>query len=520
MFFVYDSTLRVPLVFSWPGRLPAGARVRGQFRSVDLLATVLDLAGVPAPPTSGASRAAFLQPGGRIPDNESYAESLYAQLHFGYAPLRALRGEGWKLIDVPRPELYRLAEDPHETRNLVDERSPVAAAMRASLQRFDRQSGLGPELPAVDEAVAERLAALGYVGGGPAPGGPPSGVDLKDRIGEVQAYTRGMREGIRLYRDRDFDGAIRLLRRLSETQAPSFNVQYYLGRSLLDERRFAEAIPHLRKAAEMAPTRRTLSGLAAAPIYAYLVEAYAGAGQTKAAMETLEQALKVAPANAELLRAKGGLLLQQGSLPEARAALEKARSIDPGEPRLHAELSNVYRNLGRPRAGPGRGARGAAPRPEVARGPPRQRPRAGRARARGRGGRRVPRGASPRAVPPGRALLPGIGGAAGGARRGGAADSREARREGARLPAGPRDARPGAAPRRAAPRGRCSCGSCACRSGEGRGARAPSRGRESFAAWPGRSPRRVGRPRGDLGNVRVEELARRCGPRRPPRPGR
>jgi choline-sulfatase len=346
MFFVYDSTLRVPLVFSWPSRLPAGARVRGQFRSVDLLATLLELAGVPAPPTSGASRAAELRSGGRIPDNESYAESLYAQLHFGYAPVRALRGEGWKLIDVPRPELYRLADDPRETRNLADERSTVAAAMRTSLQRLDRPSGAPPQLPAVDEEASERLAALGYVGGGPAPGGPPSGVDLKDRIGEVQAYTRGMREGIRLYRAREFEGAIRLLRGLSETQAPSFNVQYYLGRSLLDERRFAEAIPYLRKAAEMAPTRRTLSGLAAAPIYAYLVEAYAGAGQTKAAMDTLEQALQVAPANAELLRAKGGLLLQQGRLPEARAALEKARSIDPGEARLHAELSNVYRNLG------------------------------------------------------------------------------------------------------------------------------------------------------------------------------
>jgi tetratricopeptide (TPR) repeat protein len=207
--------------------------------------------------------------------------------------VRALRGEGWKLVDVPRPELYQLAEDPREARNLIDERSQVAAAMRASLQRFDRHSGSAPELPAVDEAVAERLAALGYVGGGPAPGGPSSGIDLKDRIGDVQAYTRGMREGIRLYRERDLDGAIRQLRRLAETQAPSFNVQYYLGRSLLDERRFAEAIPHLRKAAEMAdrgpfrPRRR--------PDLRYLVEAHAGAGQTKAAMETLEQALKVAP---------------------------------------------------------------------------------------------------------------------------------------------------------------------------------------------------------------------------------
>jgi arylsulfatase A-like enzyme/Flp pilus assembly protein TadD len=346
MFFVYDSTLHVPLVLSWPGRLPAGARVRGQFRSVDLLATVLDLAGVPAPPTSGVSRAASLRPGGKIPDNESYAESLYAQLHFGYAPVRALRGEGFKLIDVPRPELYRLDEDPHETRNLIDQRTQVAAAMRTSLQRFDRQSASLPELPAVDPAAAERLAALGYVGGGPDPGAAPSGVDLKDKIVEVQRYSRDMREGLRLYREHELGAAIRLLRRVAETSPPSFNVQYYLGRSLLDSRRFAEAIPCLRKAAEMAPTRRTLSGLAAAPIYAYLVEAYAGAGQMAAAMQTLGQALEVAPANAELLRARGSLLLRQGDLASARAALEKARSVSPSEPRLHVELSNVYRNLG------------------------------------------------------------------------------------------------------------------------------------------------------------------------------
>jgi Flp pilus assembly protein TadD len=346
MLFVYDSTLKVPLVLSWPGRLPAGARVRGQFRSVDLLATLLDLVEVPAPPTSGASRAPALQTGGRIPTNESYAESLYAQLHFGYAPLRALRGDGWKLIDVPRPELYRLSEDPQEKRNLIDQRASVASAMRASLRRFDREQDSVPEMPEVDEAAAERLAALGYVGGGPASGGSASGVDLKDRIAEVQRYTRDMREGLRLYREGQFAAAARLLRRVSETSPPSFNVQYYLGRSLLDARRYAEAIPYLRKAAEMAPTRRTLSGLAAAPIYAYLVEAYAGAGQTSTALQTLDTALAVAPTNAELLRAKGSLLLRQGDLGGARAALEKARSANAREGRLHVELSNVYRNLG------------------------------------------------------------------------------------------------------------------------------------------------------------------------------
>ena len=45
MMLVYDSTLRVPLILSRLGTLPGGTRVSGQFRSVDLMPTVLDLLG-------------------------------------------------------------------------------------------------------------------------------------------------------------------------------------------------------------------------------------------------------------------------------------------------------------------------------------------------------------------------------------------------------------------------------------------------------------------------------------------
>ena len=49
-----------------------------------------------------------------------YSESLYPLLHYGWAPLRAFRTGRFKLIDVPRPELYDLAQDPAEARNLHD----------------------------------------------------------------------------------------------------------------------------------------------------------------------------------------------------------------------------------------------------------------------------------------------------------------------------------------------------------------------------------------------------------------
>jgi arylsulfatase A-like enzyme/Tfp pilus assembly protein PilF len=343
MFFVYDSTIRVPLVLSWPGRLPAARRAAGQFRSVDLLATVLDLAAVEAPTTSGVSRAAALVSGGRLARTDSYAETLYAQLHFGYAPLRALRGGGWKYIDAPRPELYHLAEDPGETRNLVSQQAAVAAELRRRLAAHGAGAPAAA-LPSVDPEAAERLAALGYVEAGGAAGSPQPGVDPKDKIAELQAYQRDVRRGMALYRQKDLDGAIRVLSRAARSAASSFNVSYYLGRSLVETRRFAEAVPYLEKAVGMSPARGSLSGLAVAPVHAYLVEALSGAGRNQEAFRALVHGLAAAPKSADLLRAKGGLLLRQGDLAGARAALEEARSVDPRDPRLHVELSGLYRN--------------------------------------------------------------------------------------------------------------------------------------------------------------------------------
>jgi predicted Zn-dependent protease len=85
-----------------------------------------------------------------------------------------------------------------------------------------------------------------------------------------------MREALRLYRAADLDGAIRLLTRVSKTEATSFNVEYYLGRSLLDRRRAADAVPHLEKAAELAPT--------SAVAWVFLARAYADQRQLAAAL--------------------------------------------------------------------------------------------------------------------------------------------------------------------------------------------------------------------------------------------
>ena len=346
LLFVYDSTLHVPLVLRFPGVLPAGVRVKGQFRSIDLMPTLVELVGLEAAPGSGASRAAPLRAGGRLPDNASYAESLYGQLHFGWAPLRALRAEGWKYIAAPRAELYSLREDPAETRNRLDDRGQVASALGDRLAAMDKGEARAARA-AVDPEASERLAALGYVGGGFF-SGKASGIDPKDGIGEFQAYRRETSRAIRLFRAGDYASAERVLQRLArpvplangqQKENKSFNVSLYLGRSLLELRRFAEAVAPLAEAVSLSPR--------SSPAHLYLARAQAGAGRAADALATVERGLALAPRSGDLHQLHGRLLLAAGDVAGARAALEQTARLEPRNALVHVDLSALERGRGR-----------------------------------------------------------------------------------------------------------------------------------------------------------------------------
>jgi tetratricopeptide (TPR) repeat protein len=335
--FVYDSTLRVPLLLSWPGELPAGLRVAGQFRSVDLLPTVLDLLGSPAVPTSGLSRATELRRGRRLPANESYAETLFGNLHFGYAPVRALRAEGWKYIAVPRAELYDLREDPGELRNLIAARGSDAARLAGQLHTYDRTGGAAPTAPPVDAGTMERLAALGYLSGG-VPRPADTGVDPKDRIAEYQAHTRSVQQAVRLYSEGKLDEALPLLERLWRSKVASLEIGFYYGMALFRRGRWAEATKPLEEALSLVP-RWTM-------LYVNLSNAYWELGRKDDAVAIIERGLRLEPRSPTLLRSRGVLRHRRGDLAGARSALEQAVAADPRDSTTRIALSAVFRDTG------------------------------------------------------------------------------------------------------------------------------------------------------------------------------
>ena len=190
--FVYQETLRVPLIVRGPGIAPA--RVTGIVRLIDVMPTIIDLLGAPARSVDGASMTALLRGRNDGVAREVYAESLYPE-RFGWASLRSLRADRYKVIQAPRPELYDLDTDPTETRNVFESKPAVAATMLARLRVIGGDSQPLPSAR-IDAAQAERLAALGYASNPvrATGSGGSAGADPKDTIATFNAFTKAQWE--------------------------------------------------------------------------------------------------------------------------------------------------------------------------------------------------------------------------------------------------------------------------------------------------------------------------------------
>lgn len=154
---LYDEVVQVPLVLSAPGRIEP-AVVRSQVRSVDLVPTLLELAGVPSSPVDGASLLPLLD--GREDEDRP---AVVVGTDRGSLSQLAVRMPPWKLIlDVEsgEEEAYRLDVDPRER---VSRPAEAPGELRELAFR-ELESAERRELTEEEEAtVARRLADLGYL---------------------------------------------------------------------------------------------------------------------------------------------------------------------------------------------------------------------------------------------------------------------------------------------------------------------------------------------------------------------
>jgi choline-sulfatase len=178
---LYEGSVGVPLLFSWPGHFPAGLVVQEPISLIDLAPTLIDLGGgAPLPETSGRVLTPLLR-GEPVPVDwrpEVAAEIVPA---LGPGPARMVRRGPWKLVlhhGYPSPQLFNLDHDPRELHDLAGD--PAYADQREALLALATAGWDGDEIVAT---LARRQAQR------PAPN--PSNRMAQPRSGEYWSPPPG-----------------------------------------------------------------------------------------------------------------------------------------------------------------------------------------------------------------------------------------------------------------------------------------------------------------------------------------
>ena len=203
--FLYDETIQVPLVIKLPLAAGVGKRIENRVELVDVLPTLLQVVGVDAPAEmQGQSLLGMMKAeNGETAaprDRPAYAETDYPHTSFGWSSERSLRTGKYLYIQAPRQELYDQTADPSAGRDLSGTSTAVTNTLAEQLNAFRVKTRASRQAPKaiVDPTAQEKLAALGYVSGGPpVKTDLPGAGDPKDKI-ESATWSIGQIPRVRM----------------------------------------------------------------------------------------------------------------------------------------------------------------------------------------------------------------------------------------------------------------------------------------------------------------------------------
>jgi len=330
--FIYDATIRVPLIWRLPGVLPADRVYAGPVRHIDIAPTVLGLVGLDATGMQGVDLRAALCGETAPPALSQYAEARLAEEGFGMAPLFGIRAGGKKWISAPRPELYDLAADPRETLNRQADDPAAAAALAAALAEIEADSAaraLTAETREIDRETEEMLRALGYLA-------PPdereamAGRDPKDGI----AVYNKMQEARQLAQMKQWPQADALLDEVLAEMPDNVSAWNLRALGAVQRGDFERAEREYQASLEHQPRQhRVLGALGALALRRQ---------DLFGAERRLLEALELAPTYVEAMSNLGMIAVMRNDEAGAQMWYERATAADPTYPHVNRRLADLH----------------------------------------------------------------------------------------------------------------------------------------------------------------------------------
>jgi arylsulfatase A-like enzyme/Tfp pilus assembly protein PilF len=329
--FLYEETVRVPLVFHDRKAFPRPLVVESAVRLVDVAPTILEILGLEreAAGMQGRSLVSWIR-GRSKEDLDALVETFYPRENFGWSELVGWISQGWKIIQSPRPELFDLRADPAERTDLFAAEPGRAREMAQGLEEGILRLGRDPAASSGADAGRaedrERLRSLGYVNLAPAAPGAAA-PDPKDRIALLELIQRAQ--------------ALEYEGRYAEAESVHLDIlkeipdspEAYVNLAIAQARQnaFDRAIETLSRGTDRLPSSEAL--------VVRLGHTYLVSGRPLKALEAMDKALALDPYNLDALTVRAGILDAAGRKDEARESLERALLIEPESRHLRTSLA-------------------------------------------------------------------------------------------------------------------------------------------------------------------------------------
>ncbi len=334
-FFIYEPTVRVPLIIRAPFKFPA-RRIKNIVELIDLAPTILDALGIPIPPSyQGQSLLSLMFGDKEREKNMAYTETYYPRLHYGWSELKALYyNKNRKYILAPKHELYDIQKDKKEKDNLALKKSPQARRVKTRLQAFIKKASQNARKPGeaskLDKDDLQKLAALGYLTTFVDTSGK---TNLPDPKGKVHVFNN-LAKARKYMAEEKYDEAVETLKKIIKENPQIVDGILQLGNVFSKKKMHEEALKCFYKVLEQKPDYH------AAMIN--IVNSLMKLGRLDKGIEEAQRFLKTFPRDHTLFNELGTLYFLKKEYEKALEILNKSIEIESVNPHAFNKLGGIY----------------------------------------------------------------------------------------------------------------------------------------------------------------------------------
>jgi len=329
--FLYEETLRVPLIFYNLKVFPRSQVIESMVRLIDVPPTILEIIGqsVEAAGMQGQSLVPWLK-GTNKQDIDSLIETFYPRDNFGWSELVGLVSDQWKFIQAPQCELYDLKNDPTEEINLYGQSLKKTREMTKKLEQvllglsLESKSSEGQTTAKTEDL--EKLRSLGYLSFAPA---KPGSVfpDPKEKINLLRLIQQAQKFEL----EERFPEAEKAYSQILKDIPDSPEAYVNLAITQARQNKYDLAVETLKQGMVRIENSEVLS--------VRLGHTYLVMGKFQEALESMEKALSINPQNINALTICASILESIDKKEESRFYYERALAIEPENQQLRTSFA-------------------------------------------------------------------------------------------------------------------------------------------------------------------------------------